>query len=404
MARNQHRSRTRFRVGTASAKTAPLLEERPVLPWPLAAVGGGAVAALAGGIGIAGVCMLGWWGSPDVSWTAMLSVSAKVWLLAHGGALDVEGLRVTIVPLALTALLMVLVFWAAAFALRQGVLANGEPPSTAARRRLVGLTAAGIATGYLAGALLLSSLAGTFSLNATVGALALSFVIALLGGEWQTGARPDGPLWVQSVARGALVSVLALVGLSAVVLGAAMILGEPRIGALETSLGLDGAGVVVWSAIALFYLPNILAWAAAWMLGAGFVVGEGTTVAPWTTQLGLLPNVPLFGGLPADGSGGMEGWLVAGVIAGFVGGAAAVRVRPVTLPGAIRIGFLAGIVSAAVFLLWALVSGGALGTVRMSYLGPRWPQTLIGAAILVGSAGLGAIGIWFTHRRVRLDS
>lgn len=404
MARNQHRSRTPFRVGTTSAKTVPLHEERPVLPWPLAAIGGGVVAALAGGIVVAGVSMIAWWGSPDVAWTNMLAFSARVWLLAHGGVLEIDGLRVALVPLALTALLMVLVFWAAVFALQQGLLAREEPLAPTARQRLVVFTAAGIAIGYLVGALVLSSLAGTMSINPLVGATALSFVVALLGAGWQVGMRPHGASLLASALRGTAVGLLALTGLAAVVLGAAMIVGEARIAALEASLGLDGAGVVVWSLISLFYLPNLLGWAAAWMLGAGFVVGDGSLVAPWATQLGLLPNIPLFGALPTDGSGGMEWWLLAGVIAGFVGGAAAARVRPVTLPDAIKVGLLSGVFAAAAFLLWALVSGGALGVARLAYLGPRWPEALIGAGILIGSAALGAVGIWFTHRRVRLDS
>ena len=45
----------------------------------------------------------------------------------------------------------------------------------------------------------------------------------------------------------------------------------------------------------LALVPNALVWAASYALGAGFVMGAGSVVAPAGTELGMLPGLPLLG-------------------------------------------------------------------------------------------------------------
>jgi hypothetical protein len=48
----------------------------------------------------------------------------------------------------------------------------------------------------------------------------------------------------------------------------------------------------------LFALPNLVIFGAAWFTGVGFSIGTGSSVSPLGTELGPIPALPIFGGLP----------------------------------------------------------------------------------------------------------
>ncbi|MFG3226690.1 DUF6350 family protein [Kitasatospora sp. NPDC048194] len=86
--------------------------------------------------------------------------------------------------------------------------------------------------------------------------------------------------------------------------------------------------------LTVLLLPNAVLWGSAYALGPGFVVGAGTRVSPGGTELGPVPEFPLFALLPEEGPGG---WrlaalalpLLAGVVpAVLLGRAAAGRPSP----------------------------------------------------------------------------
>ena len=68
----------------------------------------------------------------------------------------------------------------------------------------------------------------------------------------------------------------------------------------------------------LAVVPNALVWAASYALGSGFALGAGSVVAPAATELGMLPGLPLLGALPAAGPGSplLLCWLASGALAG----------------------------------------------------------------------------------------
>jgi hypothetical protein len=68
----------------------------------------------------------------------------------------------------------------------------------------------------------------------------------------------------------------------------------------------------------LALLPNIVVWAASWLVGPGFALGTGSGVSPLGTSVGPLPAVPFLGALPtADLPFGFVGLLVP-VVAAYV--------------------------------------------------------------------------------------
>lgn len=393
----KHRSHRALRNPTAELKTAPLLEDRPVIPWSLAAIGGGLGAALAGTLVIAAVVLIAWMGAPALPFDQVLAATGRLWLLAHGAPMAALGTTITLVPSGLTAVMLVFAFSLSAFALTQGLLTRPEVLTPSRLRRLVVLTSVQFVAGYTVGAILISVLLGE-GITARIGmAAGVAAVGSLAGAGWSAGYRLAGPAWLRASIKGAATSVLALVAATAVALMVAVSQAEPRISELERVLGLDATGSVVWALVCLMYLPTLLGWTASWLLGAGFTLGEGTLVAPWVTQLGMLPTVPVFGALPAAGVGGLEPWLVTGLVVGGLGGVVAVRSTPFPIGIAIAVGGLSGTLTGAVFLAWAWFSTGGLGVDRFATVGPRWPEVLIGVGILVGSAVSAAVITWFVR-------
>lgn len=406
MPRPRTRRTPRLRLGTTSARTQPILDDPPFLPPVLIAIGGGLASVLAGALLVGAMVLVGWWGAVSVSVPAMLATIGGVWVLGNGGPFVVDGLRLTLLPLGLTAMFAGLCAATAAFAYQQAVRAR---PLPAQRRRRLGwiLVAGQLALGYGIGAAAIALAVGVPVLAVLPGAIGIALAGGLFGAWWRSGHRLGGPGWVRAAAKGAVAGGCALMALAAVALAVALIQGEPRIATLEQELGFDAAGTVVWAVIGVLYLPTLLGWVAAWLLGAGFSLGEGSLVAPWATQLGLLPTVPVFGALPADGVGGLEPWLIAGVLAGLVaGGTAAAAVargeEKFGVVGMLLSGSLAGLLAGVGFLGWAALSRGALGSDRFATVGPLFPEALIGVGTLTFAAAIGAVlaGVWLA-RRVR---
>jgi hypothetical protein len=394
------RSHRRFRFNVSSAKTVPILEDPPPIPWPLAAIGGGLVAALVGVVLVVGIVVVGWLGALSVPAGAMLTFASRVWLLAHADTLTSDGLRIGVVPLGLSLIMAALACWAGVFAYGQASQARTVPAQGVERRRIVLLTAAQIALGYVAAVVLIAVVTGADPLRAVPGGVSISFGGAVVGAGWRAGYRGAGPSWLRAAVRGGLAGLLGLVIVAAAVLGAAMVQGETRIAAFEQSMGFDVSGTVVWVLTSLLYLPDLLAWAASWVLGAGFSLGDGSLIAPWVTRLGLLPPIPFFGALPVDGSGAMTAWLAVGVLPGLLAGVTAVRAQASSVVSAVGTGTAAGLIAGFGYLAWALLSGGALGSERFAQVGPRVPEVLIGLAILTIAAALGALVAWFADRRL----
>ena len=68
----------------------------------------------------------------------------------------------------------------------------------------------------------------------------------------------------------------------------------------------------------LALLPNVIVWAASWLIGPGFALGTGSAVSPLGTSVGPLPAVPFLGALPtADLPFAFVGLLVP-VVAAYV--------------------------------------------------------------------------------------
>jgi hypothetical protein len=196
------------------------------------------------------------------------------------------------------------------------------------------------------------------------------------------------------VGAGAAFGVLAL---AAALVAVLIALDYATIAGLYQALdaGIDGGIALTMAELAL--LPNVVVWAASWLLGPGFAIGSGSLVSTGGTLLGPVPGVPILGALPTDAPALGALWLIAPVLLGFVGAWAIGRdpgpprgraYRPTGwwVPLAVAVGAAA---SAGLMLgVLAWWSGGAAGPGRLADVGP---EPLPVAAVAAATIGIGAL-------------
>lgn len=176
--------------------------------------------------------------------------------------------------------------------------------------------------------------------------------------------------------RGGAAAAAGLVGVASVLLALLIVVNYGQVIALYEGVHAEVLGGIALTLGQLAFLPNLVVWAAAWLVGPGFAIGAGSSVGPLGTSLGPLPAVPVLGALPAgDLAFGFLGLLVP-VVAGFLAGVAvrpavlrAMGDRPPLVP-LVTTGLVLGLVGGLVLALLAWVSGGAAGPGRLLAVGP----------------------------------
>jgi hypothetical protein len=148
----------------------------------------------------------------------------------------------------------------------------------------------------------------------------------------------------------------------------------------------------------IMFLPNLVIWAAAWLVGPGFAIGTGSQVSPLGTTLGPLPSIPVFGALPQGDYTFAFAGLVVPIIAGFLVGAVlrtglASRIRSTgSFTWLLGSGLGIGVVGGAILGLLAWASAGAIGPGRLQHAGPDpFAVGLIAALELGVSAVVGML-------------
>ncbi len=391
---------------SANERTAKLATV-PIVPWAPAAVIGGAGAALLGWLLVVGVAGVAWFTASAIPLPDVLAFCAGIWVLAHGGAVEIAGSPVTLMPLGLTLIGAMLAMAVGRFAAGQAWLARPGAQRVSDRLGLAAQVAGLTGLGYAAVAVALGLSVGEWDglVAPAAGALGIAAVAGLAGGLRGLSLRLDDllPGWLTGALRGGAAGFLALLAVGAVVLALAVLLGAEQVAAIEHGLHLDGAGSFVWAALALAYLPTALLWGLAWALGGGITVGTGSLVTVSGTKLGMLPAIPLLGGLPPTGLTPdlTIAWLGSGVIAGLLAGIVAAARPGATVRGllaagrAVGVALIAGLVTTGLLTGAAWASVGSLGELRLVDLGPRLLElVLIAGPMIVLAALLGGLGRW----------
>jgi hypothetical protein len=349
-------------------------------------------------------------GSATVGGAAGLGLAG--WLLGHGVPLETPGGPVGLAPLLLT----VLIGWRL---IRAGVhltRALGARRSGRIRDALRVAGCVGLVYGGL-GALAAWGAVGASVPRAGVTLAVVGAAFALVGAlrctdAIRTAARAV-PRVVRHGVRAGVVAGLLVLAAGAGMTGLSVAMGGGHAADLIAAYRTGVAGQAGITVVSLAYAPNAAAWAAAYLLGPGFLVGAGTDVSLTDVMIGgPLPAVPLVAGLP-DGPVGGTGvaLLLLPVAAGAASGwllvrrlrrnaAARAANRPHWPPWWLVLGsgLLAGPVAGAVLAVAGQLSGGFLGDGRLAAVGPvAWQvgamaTLLVGCGALLGAAATRAFG------------
>lgn len=382
-------------------------------PWPIAALIAGFGSALFGWILITGVVAIGWLSARSDALQGALRTGTHFWLLANGAGLSLDGERWTLMPLAVTLVLVLMISGMSGIAVRQALLPitvqagrGGTPATRQEAGRAVRNVTVVASLAYLISVTVTASIVGTSNQGgrALVGSLLIGLVSSWWGASRAAGYRVvDGlPEWLRPVPAAVQAALLTMVIAGAAVFTATIVIRFDQINELAAGLGLNAfSGLFVLLAQAMF-LPNFLLWSGSWALGAGFRVGVDSIVSPTNTNLGLQPWVPIFGALPDEGPGSLWSllWLLSGVVAGMLAAVQVMRRRPrARFDETALVGGLAGVLAGLVYTLIAAVSGGDLGNGRLMGMGPRLTELAVMSGSLMGISGLATGLIWGLIRR-----
>ena len=392
-----------------------------------------AVSLLLTGLVMAAVWLAGGFDSLGV--LGGLQLAGQVWLVAHctpltmaaiqGIVLSSGGGTLTLVPLGLTLI---------PFAL--SVIAGRRIARACWRGQFLVPFFAGMISYALIGALV-ALVGSTEHVSASVPAGAVFPLIPVglgtLVGGWSVSRSlaailgADAASWIQrtsqysrwagsylwAVVRAGFLSAVAVIAAGALVTAITLVWNWDRIIAVYQQLGTGAAGDTALTALQFGYLPNMVVWAAAWVSGAGFSIGEGALSSPFENSLGALPQFPPFAALPEG-----DPWiyasavvvlpLLAGVLAGWwflregenhLDDWMAIRLPmrwfTFIVSTLLTVAFIAAIGAGLVAVL-AWLSHGSLGLGRLTDLGPNaWHVFLwTGAEITVGGVIGYILGPW----------
>lgn len=388
------------------------------LPWRMASVLAAVVVAAAGWLIVLAFCSLVWLGDDaGTSYQQVLEVSTQFWLLANGVPASLDGVRVSLVPLGLSAVIVVMVASAVSAIARKAVLSRGAT-STGVRSNedsgaLAGSSgafalrlAAWFAIPYLVILGLCTNLLGHPQSTgpAILGGLLVGGVVSLLSAgrtlHWRaTGLSQGG--WMSGVLAGVLAAAAALVIVAAVVLGGSLLTHQRDVIGIHQQLAPGGFGGIMLALLQVMWIPNAVLWTMSWLLGAGFTAGAGTLFSPTASHPGQLPAIPMLGALPTGAHSSALGlvWFLAAAVAGALGGAVAVRARRDAVarrlpPGTVGhdsaalLGLVVGLLTAVLVCFAELLAKGGFGEQQLAGLGASMPHLVVLAPCVLGAGAM----------------
>lgn len=305
---------------------------------------------------------------------AWLSLAGVLWSApVHGVMVTVQTVHYTLLPWGLTIGVMLLAYGSGSL---WGRISRVAHPLEC----LVGIAVFALAYGGLATTTLLLSRSPEWTaslprvaMQATAIALLAGGVGAIRGSGLTARLWPRTPTWVGVTARASVVAVLALVGAGALLLIGWVIARFSDVLQVQTAIGTGVVGGLVLLLITLAYLPTLVIWSVAYILGAGFSLGSESLVSPFlaVTTSAEVPLIPVIAAFP-DTAMPMA-WLypcvtvACGLLAGYL-----IARRASAEPSLMRlvIALLAATIAAAIIAGLTFLASGALGTTRLAFLGP----------------------------------
>jgi hypothetical protein len=372
-------------------------------PEALSVALGTAAVAGAGLISCIGLAVIAWFTGSTGSFGGAVRAGGLAWLVGNGGGLQVTGYQVTAIPLGALGLACLLVYGVGRWATGPGCSIRG-----------VGLVTLVCSGTYTAVGLLVWAATRTASVSAVpwrvlVGCLLVGAVAggcgALRGsGRWQDLLGPV-PADARAALHGGAVGLGVMVVAGGVAVLTSLVAHFSTAGALAQGLRPGFLGGLVLTLVAIALIPNSVLCGGAYVAGAGFAVGTGTSVSTEHVRLGALPDFPLLAAVPQHpvSSAVVLALFLVPMVAGAAAAVTAARRLPsASLEGAALRGTVAGAVVGLGFGAVCQLSTGAVGPGRMAHVGPDVFAVLVvctaGAAL---GGALAAIGYRLAVRRPR---
>ncbi len=320
------------------------------------------------------------------SWTGFWRLAADAWLLGHGTDIRVtlDAATVKASGLADAGTPFVLTIAVLGFALLTVLLARRAGKRIAeTQHRLLGEIVAIVVFGALSFGVALSAINVSARPSLVQGTLlpTLVFVVGLLIARadalpaW-TRWRPDTRAIIGTALRGGAAAAAAVITVAAVVVVISLVVNYAQIITLYENLHTEALGGVALTIAQILFLPNLVIWAAAWLVGPGFAIGANSNVSPLGTSVGPIPSIPVLGALPQGDFVFAFAGLVVPILAGFLVGALlsgplAERIRSTgRLAWMAGAGLGSGVVGGAILGILAWASAGSIGPGRLQTVGP----------------------------------
>ena len=348
-------------------------------------------------------------GGPSLS-MATVALTETITLLTQGCGFTAGALTLTIIPLLLTGLLI--------WVIRTLVGRMGMS---------IGGCIAGLVVWVLCNLILMQG-SQTMQVDTTPVILLRTSLVFLLGYGWacirsepfrQAFAKRIKevlPVQVRRTIRLGLTAGLILLaamlaaGLIALIVWIALYHGD--VGRLFKLTRMGTASAVTTSMASWAWLPNLIIWAASWIFGNGFKIGQLATFTLWSGHASSLPSLPLFGLFPEPVSRQevrlilLNLPLLAGLVVGILllTGPWGVRIHAAVRQAGLKsrdtgVCFLMATLAMAMSWLVTLLglallfqlSNGALGRQRLAGVGVPIASSL---RMIGTSLGVGLLGVW----------
>lgn len=341
--------------------------------------------------------------------TDALRVGADAWLMGHGSRLDLAGLPLGIVPLALTMMMVLGAFRSGRWSTRRAVMITED--------RMLGVAVTTFVGAYVVVAVVVCVLASESGATPGLGRTVLGAVLlaALAGGSGLASGTGmldlwivRTPQWARQLAVGALVSALALLAAGAALAAVSLLFSFNEASSVISTLELSTGDALSLIFVIALLGPNIALLGASYLIGPGFAFGTLTTVSPQAVSLGAVPAIPVLAALPEDGP--PAAWLVGLLILPALCAAfGTVRSRrggePLPLDVAALRGAGTGFVAAVLITVAIALAGGPLGTGRLEEIGAPTAEVLGYSIVAMSLGGLlgGLVQAWWQRRGAGAD-
>ena len=336
------------------------------------------------------------------NWTGFWRLAADAWLLGHGTDILVtlDAATVKSSGLADSGTPFVLTIAVLGFSLLTVLLARRAGKRIAETdHRLLGEIVAVIVVAGLSFGVTVSAISSSARPSIWQGTLlpTVVFCIGLLLARsdalpaW-TLWRPDTRAIIGTALRGGAAAAAAVVTVAALAVVASLLVNYAQIITLYENLHSEALGGVALTIAQILFLPNLVIWTAAWLIGPGFAIGGGSTVSPLGTTLGPIPSIPVLGALPQGDFVFAFAGLIAPILAGFLVGALlsgslSERISSTgRLTWMLGAGLGSGVVGGAILGLLAWASAGSIGPGRLQTAGPDPLAIGLVAALELGVA------------------